>query len=368
MVDGVSSTSSPYVSPTTTKSDVIPVVTTTKTDDVPRGSLDGTDVVEKADVTALESDGQPTLPPPRGSGLLIPEAAVRLSSFSAGATSIQQIAQLVMDQSLVSRAAARQDRQIARDADMQAQQAAADKVRDQAAFAFAASVVTSAISIAGAGMSMYGAAKAQMAQSQTSAAKATTESAAPKAQSSLTKGGLSDTEIEMTSMKSATSAASAAKTAPAAAAKPTAESLTAEAEASLANARTNPNSSAAANERLNARVKLSKAEDARRSTDLEDSKSRSTQDQCRRLADTWAARGQITTEVGKMAGAGLNFGAGRMEADKLEEQAKSSKARTAADDQTDFIRSYADNISAVLQKFAAIQEAQADTNRSIIRG
>jgi hypothetical protein len=72
--------------------------------------------------------------------------------------------------------------------------------------------------------------------------------------------------------------------------------------------------------------------------------------------------------LGGIVGAVLNYQAGQAEAKKAELQAESTKMRTRAEDETDFIRAYQENCSAVREKLAALQQAEADTNRQIVRG
>ena len=81
----------------------------------------------------------------------------------------------------------------------------------------------------------------------------------------------------------------------------------------------------------------------------------------------YMAAAQSTTETGKIIGAALTRAGAEEDAERMEIQAEATVARTQGEDQTDFIRAYADNVRAVLDKLSAIQQAEADTNRAIIR-
>ena len=81
----------------------------------------------------------------------------------------------------------------------------------------------------------------------------------------------------------------------------------------------------------------------------------------------WTGRGVVVTEMGKIAGAGLQRAGAEKAAEKAEQEAKASAARTKAEDQTDFIHAYTDNIRAIQEKLSAIQQAEADTMRTILR-
>jgi hypothetical protein len=87
----------------------------------------------------------------------------------------------------------------------------------------------------------------------------------------------------------------------------------------------------------------------------------------RAAADKGMAGNTLLTEGGKLTGGIVNIGASGAEARKAEEQAESTKFRSMAEDETDFIRAYADNVRAVQEKLAALQQAEADTNRQIVR-
>ena len=56
------------------------------------------------------------------------------------------------------------------------------------------------------------------------------------------------------------------------------------------------------------------------------------------------------------------------EMDAATAQAEASAGQSAAQDDQEFVKAYAENIKAVQDKLAAIQQAQVDTMRSITRG
>jgi hypothetical protein len=207
------------------------------------------------------SDSGPQLSPPR------------LGDFRVAAVNIQQIAQLIQDQNLQSRETARQDRQQARDADIAAQQKAADLIREAAIFSLVGTVVSSALSIAGGIAQMRGAATAMKLQ----------KSAA--------------TDLFMDKVQA-------------------------------------------------------KAVEMKASSHIQ-------------IGQAW---GQLLSSSGQIAGAGLNLGTAFTEAKKAEQQAESTKMRSRAEDETDFIRAYQENVRAVQEKLAALQQAEADTSRQILRG
>lgn len=80
----------------------------------------------------------------------------------------------------------------------------------------------------------------------------------------------------------------------------------------------------------------------------------------------YSAFGQILTQSGNIAASGFNFAASEEEARKAEAQAEATKAQTLAEDQTDFIRAYADLIQTVLAKLAEAQSQEAQTNQRIV--
>ena len=80
-----------------------------------------------------------------------------------------------------------------------------------------------------------------------------------------------------------------------------------------------------------------------------------------------AAAQQIGAAVGQMGGSGLTLAAADQEEDKARAQAESEKQRTAAEDQSDFVKAYEENMRKVLDVLQAVQQAEADTNRTIAR-
>lgn len=286
--------------------------------------------------------GQIELPPPRLSGINeVNGAVVNLRSLSASPVNIQQIAQVMQEANLRERDSARLDRQAARDADVAAQHQAADKIRDAANFNFAATIATSAMSVLGAVASTVGAVKAINIRADASAeAEALTNNA-----SSLRLDALEDT-ADATTMR--TDAAKLGTPG---------DPMTVRQQAEL-------NQAAATMDR-SAVLKNLEAQQ------LETSAQKITLagDVAAKKLDTYSQLGgTAVTEAGKATGAALQRVAAERDAERSELQAKSTVARNQADDQSDFIRAYSDNIRAVLDKLSAIQQAEADTNRTILRG
>jgi sugar (pentulose or hexulose) kinase len=89
-------------------------------------------------------------------------------------------------------------------------------------------------------------------------------------------------------------------------------------------------------------------------------------------ADAILQRGQglsqTLSSTGQILGAAMTCATAWTEAKKADQQAESTKMRTRAEDETDFIRAYQENVRAVQEKLAALQQAEADTNRQIVRG
>jgi hypothetical protein len=279
-----------------------------------RGALGGSpgELPPVGDEATAFGNGAPALPEPKAfrndgaSGTLL-----SLRDFNTLAVSIQQIAQVIQDQNLQSREAARQDRELARDADIAAQQKAADEIRRGAIFSLVSTVVSSSMAIGGGALQMRGATQAFQTYRQ---AAATPQNQLTNPAAQIPKPGGS---VEMDNL--------AAKRPPPPAQDPQVAAL----------------------ER---RMRISEAEP-----------------KARYQADMGTARGQIATETGKIGGALLNIGTAEAEAEKAEQLAESAKMRTRAEDETDFIRAYADNVRAVQEKLAALQQAEADTNRQIVR-
>jgi hypothetical protein len=110
----------------------------------------------------------PPLPAPRDTGPTPDSLPFTLQGMAAAAVSVQEIARLIVDANLAARDTARLDRQQARDAEMQANLDAADKIRDMANFNLGAAIASSSLAIAGAAMTIKGAMKAQSARAEAS--------------------------------------------------------------------------------------------------------------------------------------------------------------------------------------------------------
>jgi hypothetical protein len=260
--------------------------------------------------------GAPLLPEPRQfSTLGVSGIGPRLGDFGTSAVGIQQIAQVVQEQNLQARETARQDRQAARDADIAAQQKVADEIRNAAVFALVSTVVSSGMAIAGGAVQMRGAVKAVQLQRAAMAPPPDPAKTTNTASMTSTKSGAKAIELDDFASR-----------------KP----------------KTPPKDVATLDAERDQRLKLAEPE-------------------IRAAADKGMAGNTLLTEGGKLTGGIVNIGASGAEARKAEEQAESTKFRSMAEDETDFIRAYADNVRAVQEKLAALQQAEADTNRQIVR-
>jgi hypothetical protein len=305
----------------------------TNVDDVPggdvppSGSLGGSD--ETPPLTTSYGNGQnggtpdlePGNPPPGGYGSL------SLQDFKLDTYSLQGLAKVLFDSSLEQRKAAREDRAAQRDANIAAQQQVADEIRSQAAFAFAASMVSAGISIVGAAVNIGSQVKSMRTEVQ--AQKLNTD--AQKLDGLAGKSSLAQ-------------------------------------ETKMQNARFTEDS--VARTKLQNEARWEAGEGTRLRTDAAQGRSAASElsNTAQALTQKGAAGQQIGTAIGQMGGATLNLFASEQEAEKAESQADSEKARTAADDQTDFIKAYEENMRKVLDVLQAVQQAEADTNRTIARG
>ena len=221
----------------------------------------------------------PSLPPPAPDvgGISLP-ASINVSDMIAA------VARLLVEQQQEGKETARADRQHALAMDQEALQRVADEIRSQAAFELAATVVSSAISIAGSVVQLRGAVRAQNA--------------------------LSNNVIgpKVTDLPETTPSASPVP-----------------AEAAVAQ-------------------------------------------YSRSISDKYTGVGQVTTQVGNIAGGAVKIGAAEQEAEKAEAQADSTKMQTAADQEKEFIQAYADMIRFVLDKLSEAQSQEAQTNRQIVTG
>jgi len=316
---------------------------------------------------------RPELQGGKGSG------APNLNSFmglNTATTSVAAIAKIIQESNLQARESARLDRQQARDTDVSKQLKAADKTRDMANFNLAATAVTSAISMVGSVVSIVGAVKADAVRSPVAKQSGQLNLEADTIRNNTAKsaGGGADTQV-----KSAHSAAqnSAGQEVKSDLARPSVdveiEMADMKADKSVAQAAPRPddvdvNVPSSGGSQPNDATKLQMAE---KQADLLDAKAardlKNAEVEAANIDRNFTTAAQVTTETGKIIGAALQRVGAEKDAERMEIQAEASVARTRAEDQTDFMRAYADNVRAVLEKLSAIQQAEADTNRSIIR-
>ena len=190
-----------------------------------------------------------------------------LRHLAANSVGVQELAQVMHKINLEMREASRQDREVARDAEIASLQAAAQKIRDSAALQLFGTIVSSGMAIGGAAISVKGAAKAQ---------------------------GKFDAEM----------------------AKP------------------QPNAMVA-------------------------------QQLATQTTMTATGKSAIATEMGKIMAAGVNIAAADEQAKKAELEADATRARTLADDETEFKTAYEKAIADVLDKLAEMQRAQSESMRNI---
>jgi hypothetical protein len=306
---------------------------------VPSGSLGVTEETPRQPVQ-LGATSRPELQGGKGSGV------PNLNSFmglNTATTSVAAIAKIIQESNLQARESARLDRQQARDTDVSKQLEAADKTRDMANFNLAATAVTSAISMVGSVVSIAGAVKAE-----------TLRGAAL--------GRSEKLNVDADRLRNPASVPS--------------DLATKEASRNLAGRK----------DSLENAVEMQELGKGSGASDLKDATTLKRDELKADRLDTKAARdlktaeveasnidrkfttaAQVTTETGKIVGAALQRVGAEKDAERMEIQAAASVARTKAEDQSDFMRAYADNVRAVLEKLSAIQQAEADTNRSIIR-
>lgn len=230
----------------------------------------------------------------------------RLDGLQASAVNIEQIAQIIQKQNQEAREAGRIDRQEQRDISASANQKAADDIRSQAVFDLVATCVSAAFSIVGAAVSLKGGMDEPSASEETPAA-------------NLSK--LDDEEIELTTMSP----------------KQGDEELP---------------------EGLDGAGDLQKA--AKEAKGLGDLKAAERREATARL------KGKMVEDLGKIAGSGFKMGGDYAAADQAAQKAKASSASSKADDDTDFIHAYVENIKSIQDKLAAMQQADNESMRQII--
>jgi hypothetical protein len=297
-------------------------------DTPPAGALGGSDDVPPSQQRfgASSTGGTPDLPPgdvpPGGYGV----TTVSLQSLRLQPNSVQDLAKVIFEANLEQRKAAREDRAAKRDANIEAQQKVADEIRSQAAFAFAASMVSAGISIVGAAINIGSQVKSMKVEAQ-----------AQKLQTHAQKLDIDAGKAELSQQQT------------------------------MQNARFMRDDALRTEAHQKAGVFREEAATLKtEATDLRADAAKFS-NQAQGLTQKGAASQQIGSAVGQMGGASLNFLAAEQEEDKARAQAESEKQRTAAEDQTDFIRAYEENMRKVLDVLQAVQQAEADTNRTIAR-
>ena len=217
---------------------------------------------------------KPTLPQPEDTNTDCGSIVLTLQNFSLSTVNMQNFSYVMIELNAQMRKAAKEDRAAARDLNVSLQYEAADKIRSQAAFTLAATVVSATVSIAGA-------------------------------------AGNIKMQARSLKLQKATLDMDPAKQAP---------------QISLNNAK---------------------------ATNLS------------QIGNAFQALG---TSIGQLLGAPLNLLASQEEADKAELTAEAEKAKTAADDETDFIKAYEEVMRKVLEVLQSIQQAAANTERTIVSG
>lgn len=267
--------------------------------------------------------------PPDGS---FAHATVRLSDLRLSPDNVQELAKLSVENDLQARQASREKRAADRESDYSLQMSAADKMRSQAALTFAAAVTMSSIAIVGSAVSIAGSAKA-------------TKSSMDGPDGPSSSGKAKAPEVELPTLReTAPSSGTAGKyrfsnDAPEGGGAPKSGVDEQRAEMSAVNRDASIN---AAVMKQNVRAQA--------------------------IQTKYSAAGSMITELGRMGGAAMNYQAAEMDAEKTEMQAQASKFRTLGEDESEFVKSYTDNIQSVIQKLAAIQESEAENMRQIIRG
>jgi hypothetical protein len=271
--------------------------------------------------------GRPKLPAP-GDGGGTDSAITTLSELGANPVTIQGLALVLFESNLENRKAAREDRAQQRDLNMQAQQNAADKIREAANFAFAGAMVQGVVTIASAAVNIG---------AQAAAAK----------QVKLSQGA------ESKALKLDNQA----------------ETLKVQSKMTMQNADKVDLGETRSTMQRNSLAKLEEAQSARvRSGEMRQDAAAKAK-YADKLAQGGIATGQIGQGMGTIGGQAFRtFGEAGAEADKAKEQAQATKTQAAAEDQGEFMRSYEEAMRKVLDTLVAAQQAENDTNRTIIRG
>jgi hypothetical protein len=287
--------------------------------------LIGQDEIEE--LRARGGGGKPKLSDPQGGGDQ-DKAIVTLASLGANPVSIQSLARVLFESNLENRKAAREDRAQQRDLNMQAQQNAADKIREAANFAFAGAMVQGVVTIASAAINIG-------------------------AQAAAAKQVKLSQSAEKTAMKLENQS----------------ETLKLGSKMTVQNADKVELGETRSTMQRNAVAKLEEAQEVRVRANDARTEAASKAKYADKLAQGGIATGQIGQGLGTIGGQAFRtFGEASAEEDKAKEQAQATKTQAAAEDQGEFMRAYEEAMRKVLDTLVAAQQAEADTNRTIIRG
>jgi hypothetical protein len=286
------------------------------------------------------SDSDPDLPPPGQVSL----GALMSIDWSRG--SFMDAATVLVEAQIEMIEAAREDRAAARDANMAQLQQAADEIMSQATFALVAGLTTGVIGAIGA------------------AANLGTQMKAIKVEAQAQKLGLKATDLDVDAGRAQVRQ-----------------------EAALSEARNTTGDLAQANQSGGNRASAEIRAETRRQELYRDAEiaqeegAVATRDAATIRADVaqksqtanamnqkGAAWQQIGNSLGQLGAAGLNFAAAGEEEDKARAQAEAEKARTLAEDQSDFKRGYEEMMRKVIDIFSAVRQAEREGERAITVG
>ncbi|CCB66719.1 hypothetical protein [Hyphomicrobium sp. MC1] len=297
-------------------------------------------VVSYGEPSALLSQQPIDLTPPQSTNDgALDQASFSLGQFETSAVNVMAIAKVMQDANIQTRESARLDRAAARDADVSAQKAAADKAREMGSFTFGAAIATSTAAIAGAAISVVGAVKSSNVRTE-SIEKA--DSLNSKAQG-LRVDALSDTKqaIKVRADAAAMSGTSKIVKASQGRLNGEAESLDLDAAKKTQTAMVHEQEATSISSKGEAAAK--------------------------KLDTFYTVAATAATESGKILGAGLQKVASDKDAEKSELQAESTVARSRADDATDAIHAYTENIRSIQDKLSAILQAKSESDRAIVQ-
>ncbi|MBL6080045.1 hypothetical protein JMJ56_18650 [Belnapia sp. T18] len=292
------------------------------------------------------------LPAPRpGSGHDLGVTLSALDGLQANAGSIEEIAALLQKANLEARDAARQDRATQRAMAASADQKAADDIRSEAGFELAATCVSSAISIMGALAGLKGGMDAaairedvpEELQPEEMPPELEEEPAVGESRPAVESDEGGFEMKEMDSKRVGKAASSRTEEGASAAHDEAPEGDQGKAE-KLAAWKEKEATKALQREQWKAKQEpLAKAREMR----------------AHYVSD-------ILTESGKIAGGALKMEGAQYAADKAAQQSAAGSARSKADDNTDFIHAYTDNVKSIQDKIAAMQQADAESKRQIL--